>query len=251
MSDELTSDLRELAAEGETPPTLTGAQIRGRAVRRRRRRRTALAAAGASVAGALALVVALSLGGDTDRELPPAASPTVTASSPATPDATVDLGRRVLSVAGRQLPITAGTVKTPTPTGRMTVLAKKAVDVLTARDVGFSDTYDLKAPWVIQLGASDGSENFIATMTYDEKALGNYDRTGGWIGLRQADAKWLYEQLSPGAVIDIEASGAADRTPSPTPTGVDGRGVATAGSTGMDGGAATAGTGTGPGTSGG
>lgn len=104
---------------------------------------------------------------------------------------------------------------------------------------------------MIQLGASDGSENFIATMTYDEKALGNYDRTGGWIGLRQADAKWLYEQLSPGAVIDIEASGAADRTPSPTPTGVDGRGVATAGSTGMDGGAATAGTGTGPGTSGG
>ncbi|MGW3668531.1 L,D-transpeptidase [Streptomyces sp. NPDC005141] len=231
MSDELTSELRELAAEGEQPPTLTGAEIRGRAVRRRRHRRTALAAAGASVAGALALVVAASLGGGPDREPPPAASPTVTPSpSPtATPDATVDLGRHVLSVAGRRLPITAGTVKTPTRTGRMTVLAKKAVDVLTARDVGFSDKYDLKTPWVILLGASDGSENFIATMTYDEKAPGSYDRTSGWIGLRQADAKWLYQQLSPGAVIDVETSGASGRTPSPTPTGADG-GAVTAGS---------------------
>ncbi|MFD9460599.1 L,D-transpeptidase [Streptomyces sp. NPDC060027] len=222
MSDELTFDLRELAAEGEKPPTLTGAEIRGRAVRRRRRRRTALAAAGTSVAGALALVFALSLGGGTDRELPPAASPTVTAPPPATPDATVDLGRRVLSVAGRQLPISAGTVKTPTPTGRMTVVRKKAVGVLTARDLGFNDKYDIKAPWVIVLGASDGSENFIATMTFDEKAPGAHDRTSGWIGLRQADAKWLYQQLSPGAVIDVETSGASDRPRSSTPAGVNG-----------------------------
>lgn len=92
---------------------------------------------------------------------------------------------------------------------------------------------------MIVLGASDGSENFIATMTFDEKAPGNYDRTSGWIGLRQADAKWLYQQLSPGAVVDIEASAG---TSSPTPTGVDG-GAATAGT--------GAGPGAGPGTSGG
>ncbi|MER5469376.1 L,D-transpeptidase [Streptomyces sp. NPDC002685] len=226
MSDELTSDLLELAAESEQQPTLAGADIRGRAVRRRRRRRTALTAAGASVAGALALVAAVSLGGDTDRKPPPAASPTATPSLPAVPDATVDLGRRVVSVAGRRLTLTSDNLTGSTPIVRMTVTAKEATKVIPGRNIGFSGTYELKAPWAIELTAPDGTTDYIAALAYTEKAPVIHDASHGWIGVRLADAKWLYEQLTLGAVVDIKAS---TSTASPTPTGVDG-GSVTAGS---------------------
>lgn len=227
MSDELTSELRELAAEGETLPALSGAEIRGRAVRRRRRRRTALAVTGASAAAALALVVAVNLGGDTDQRPSPAASPTGTPSLPAVPDATVDLSRRVVSVAGRELPLSSGSAWTPTATGRMTVTGKEAVKLMPGSEVGLKGKYSLKVPWVIEFSASDGKANYIAALTYDDKAPGSYDRTSGWIGLRQTDAKWLYEQLRPGSVIEIEGI-----APSSIPTG---RATATA-NTGPSGG---------------
>ncbi|WP_051370354.1 L,D-transpeptidase [Streptomyces sp. 142MFCol3.1] len=206
MSDELTSNLRELAAAGETRPTLTGAEIRGRAVRRRRRRRTVVATASVSAAAALALLVAVDLRGGTDQRPAPAASPTGTPSFPATPDATVDLSRRQIDVAGRVLPVTSGTELRPTATGRMTVTAKSAAKVMPGTTVGLKSGYDLKVSWVIELSSSSGSANYIAAIAYDEKAPGNYDRTTGWIGLRSADAAWLYKQVKLGAVIDIEGS---------------------------------------------
>ncbi|MFF3612563.1 L,D-transpeptidase [Streptomyces sp. NPDC002580] len=226
MSDELVSELRELAAGGEKPPALTGAEIRGRAVRRRRRRRTATAAAGASVAAALALVAAVNLGG-ADRKPPPAASPTaVPAPTRPAADVTVDLSRHVLSAAGRRLPLSSGTSKKPTPTGRMTVTVKNAVARISGATVGFPDAYDFKVPWYLELTAADGTRSFIAGMTYNDKAPGSYDITSGWIGLRPKDAEWLYRQVPVGAVIDIEDPG---RTPSPTPTAAD-RDTATASS---------------------
>ncbi|WP_406331500.1 L,D-transpeptidase [Streptomyces sp. NBC_00203] len=228
MSDELTSGLRELAAEGETLPVLSGAEIRGRAVRRRRRRRTSVAVAGASAAVALALVVAVNLGGGhTERRPSPAASPTGTPSLPATPDATVDLSRRVISVAGRELPLSSGSEWAPTGTGRMMVIAKEPAKVLPATEAGFKVAYDLKVPWVIEFSTSDGTANYIAGLTYDEKAPGNYDRTTGWIGLRTADAKWLYAQLQLGSLIDIEGT-----APSPVPTATAGSGAGAGASTG-------------------
>ncbi|MFF4347314.1 L,D-transpeptidase [Streptomyces sp. NPDC001530] len=215
MSDELTSDLREVAAQGETLPSLSGAEIRVRAVRRRRRRRTAFAVTGACAVAGLALAVVMNLGGGTDQRPSPAASPTGTPSLPAAPDATVDLSRRVISVAGRELPLSSGSAWRPTAAVRMTVTAKEPVKLMPGEEAGIKDDYSLKVPWVIELSASDGTgrTNYIAALTYDEKAPGNYDRTTGWIGLRQTDAKWLYEQLSPGSVIEIEG-----RAPSPSPT---------------------------------
>ncbi|MGW7614077.1 L,D-transpeptidase [Streptomyces sp. NPDC054766] len=226
MSDELTSDLLELAAEGERPPTLTGAQIRGRAVRRRRRRRTALAAAGASVAGALALVAAVSLGGGTDRNPPPAASPTVTPSLPtaASPDATIDLGRRVISVGGRELTLTSDSLTGYVPTLRTTVTVKKPSMRVSGKTVGFGDAYSFKASWAIELSAPDGTTDYVGSLTYNTKGI--YDPSHGWIGLREADAKWLYERLAPGSVVEIKPS--AGGPSSPNPTAVD-RGRATAG----------------------
>ncbi|WP_329546536.1 L,D-transpeptidase [Streptomyces sp. NBC_01356] len=238
MSDELTSELtaelHELAATGEMPPPLSGAEIRGRAVRRRRHRRTAAAVVGASAAAALALVLALNLGGgDTDRHPSPAASPTGTPTTPATPDASVDLFRRVVTVAGRELPLSSGSPLTPTRAGRMTVTAKVSMKVVPAEELRF-EAYDMKLPWFIELRASDGKTNYIAGLTYDEKAPGYYNTTSGWIGLRESDAEWLYGQLKEGSVVDIEGA-APTPTPmstptaaSPTDTAAEGAGTPTA-----------------------
>ncbi|MEV7345201.1 L,D-transpeptidase [Streptomyces sp. NPDC093544] len=232
MSDELTSELtaelRELAAAGETPPPLSGAEIRGRAVRRRRHRRTAATVAGASAAAALALVVALNLGGaGTDRNPSPAGSPTGMPSTPATADATVDLSRRVVTVAGRELPLSSGAVETPTAPGRMTVTSKASMKLMPSDDI-VGPGYDLKVSWFIELLAPDGKTNYIAALAYDEKAPGAYDRTSGWIGLRMSDAEWLYGQLEVGSVVDIEgAAPTATLEPTPTATGLPGESGAT------------------------
>lgn len=200
MSDELASNLRELAQEAETLPPVSGAEIRLRAVRRRRRRRTAVTVAGACAAASLALVVALNLiGGDREDRPAPAASPTAPPSTPAAPDATVDLARRVLTVAGRELPISSGVARSPTATGRVTVVAKEEAKGVPV----FEGKYTQKVAWLIVFRAADGTTNYIRALTEDEKAPGNYDVTDGWIGLRLADAKWLYGELAPGAVIEI------------------------------------------------
>ncbi|MET8134245.1 murein L,D-transpeptidase [Streptomyces sp. NPDC005251] len=215
MSDELTSDLLELAAEGERPPTLTGAQIRGRAVRRRHRRRTALAAAGTSVAAALALVVAVNLGDDTHRNPPPAASPTATPSlPPAAPDATIDLGRRVVSVAGRELTLTSDSLTGYVPTLRSTVTVKEASMRVSGKTVGLGDAYSFKASWAIELTAPDGTTDYVGAMAGNENGV--HTSSLGWIGLRQADAKWLYEQLAPGSVVEIKPSSGGPSSPNPT-----------------------------------
>lgn len=200
MSDELASGLRELAQDAETLPAVSGAEIRLRAVRRRRRRFrwTAVTVAGACAAASLALVVALNPTGGDRGDRP----------SPAAPDATVDLSRRMLTVAGRELPISSGSVRYPTAGGRMMVVSKDSVKALSL----FAGKYMEKVAWVIGLRAADGTTNFVGTLEGDDKAPGNYDVTTGWIGLRRADAVWLYKQLEPGAVIEIR--GAA--TPTPT-----------------------------------
>ncbi|WP_393080361.1 L,D-transpeptidase [Streptomyces sp. LN704] len=210
MSDDLSSDLRELAASGETPPPVSGAEIRFRAVRRRRGRRTAatVSVAGACAAAGLALLLALHLGDGGTRERPsPAASPTAPSRTPVAVGATVDLARRVLTAAGRDMPVSAGMPGRPTPTGRMTVVAKRDVRVVPALEVGPKDVYALKVPWVIELRAADGTTNFVGGLSTDQKAPGNYDVTDGWIGLRSADAQWLYGQLDLGTVVEIGDSG--------------------------------------------
>ncbi|MBD9724523.1 murein L,D-transpeptidase [Streptomyces caniscabiei] len=151
MSDELTLRLRELAESAESLPPGSGAEVRATAGRRRRRRRTTAAVAGGCAAAGLAAVLTLntvSHGTERDSALAASAPPSATA---APPDATVDLSRRVLTVAGRELPISAGTVETPTPTGLMTVTAKADVKLVPGATVGFGDEYDGQLTWVLEL----------------------------------------------------------------------------------------------------
>ncbi|MCZ4511163.1 L,D-transpeptidase [Streptomyces sp. ActVer] len=212
---ELATALRELAHDHETPVPVPGTEIRRRAGRRRRRRQVSFAAAGATAAGALALVLTVVLTGGRDAgSTTPAAS--YTAPTPPTPPATaepspvavaatVDLGRREMSVEGRTLPISSGSLKTPTPTGLMTVTAKYRAATVPGDSAGWNG-YDVKGTWVMRLRTPDDRTNYLLALTWDEKAPGNYDRTGGVIGLRRDDAMWLYEALKPGSVVEVVGS---------------------------------------------
>ncbi|MGI3225811.1 L,D-transpeptidase [Streptomyces sp. GTA36] len=215
---ELATALRELAHDHETPVPVPGTEIRRRAGRRRRRRQVSFAAAGATAAGALALVLTVALtGGQDTGSAPPAASytartPPATAEGEASPvavAATVDLGRREMSVEGRTLPISSGSLKTPTPTGLMTVTAKYRAATVPGDSAGWNG-YDVKGTWVMRLRTPDDRTNYLLALTWDEKAPGNYDRTGGVIGLRRDDAMWLYEALKPGSVVEVVGAAPAE-----------------------------------------
>ncbi|QFQ98854.1 L,D-transpeptidase [Streptomyces phaeolivaceus] len=157
MSDELTVRLRELAESVEAPPPGSGAEIRATAGRRRRRRRTTAAVAGGCVAAGMAAVLTLNVASHGSEQHPPTASRTTQSATRAVPDATVDLSRRVLTVAGRELPVSTGTARTPTPTGLMTVTLKRGSKVVPATTVGLGlgDEYDLKLSWVLELTPID------------------------------------------------------------------------------------------------
>ncbi len=221
---ELAMALRELTQDHETPPTVPAAEIRRRAVRRRRRRKTSLATAGTAGVGALALVLTVAFtGGEHSRSTRPAAgygrpTPSATAESlPATVTATVDLGRRQLVAEGRTVPISSGTVKSPTSTGLMTVAAKYQSSAVPADAAGLS-TYDMKATWVMRLRGPDDRTTYLMSLDWDQKAPGNYDITGGAIGLRRDDAMWLYEMLKPGALVEVVGATPNRRDDASTPS---------------------------------
>ncbi|MFF9868824.1 L,D-transpeptidase [Streptomyces sp. NPDC013953] len=213
MSDELTTALRALAEERQPSPAVPGAGIRRLAVRRRRRRH-ALITSGL-VAACLAVVVPLGMRDGTASphvgEQPPSPSATAAATTAPTPEAaaTVDLSRRVLTAAGRQLPISSGDARHRTPVGAMTVSAKHAEQRMTGDDVGFSGQYDMVLPWVIELRAAGGATNHLAAIPYDDRAPGMRDVTTGWIALRPSDAAWLYQNLGTGDVVTVTGTAPA------------------------------------------
>ncbi|WP_413758110.1 L,D-transpeptidase [Streptomyces sp. MMBL 11-3] len=226
VGPELAVALRGLAQDHETPAAVPGAEIRRRAVRRRRRRGAALATAGTAGLGTLALVLAVVLtgGGDT-RSVPPAAShgvrtppPATTVPSPAPVAATVDLVRHELTAGGRTVPVSAGTEGSATPTGLMTVTAKYESAMLPGTVVGWNREYQVKSAWVVRLRGPDDSTGYLLALDWDEKAPGNYDSTGGAIGLRVEDAMWLYKMLTPGSLVRVVGPDPATSAPS-TPTG--------------------------------
>ncbi|MFE9995968.1 L,D-transpeptidase [Streptomyces avermitilis] len=222
MSDDLTTELRELAESGEVLPVVPGAEIRRRAGARRRRRRTSAAVGGAAAALTLGLALVLNLGGPgAERKPSPAGRPTSTPSTQEAPVATVRLASRILTVDGRTLFVSPGTARRDTPTGRLTVAAKYEVKLVSGEDIGFKGTYSYKVPWMVELRADDGTSVYLGGLSSDEKAPGNYDTTRGWIGLRVVDAKWLYGRLAVGDAVNIEGTASPSDTATPDPAGVD------------------------------
>lgn len=201
MSDDLTAALREVAADYETPAPGPGAEVRRRAALRRRRRRAAVGVAGIAVAG---VVIGLSAFPGTHNDRGSATTPMPGISRVTAAQVTVDLSRHRMSVAGRELPVSAGIAKFPTPTGQMTVTAKYREKSFPASTVGLGGGYTLTLPWVIEFRTPDGGTDYVVALTYyDTSVLGARDVTHGWIGLRPADAEWLYQNVRQGTAITV------------------------------------------------
>ncbi|WP_181361446.1 L,D-transpeptidase [Streptomyces sp. A244] len=215
MSDDLTDLLHQVADRHRVAPSVPAQEIRRQAERRGRRRRAAYAGGAAAVALALAGGLAVAFAGhDGARLAPPAAASASAPPRPSPPQqqratATVDLTQHELVLDGRRLPVSGGTAQHPTPTGRMTVVAKYPERRLPGASVGLGEEYDVAMRWVVELRAADGTTNYLVALTYNEQAPGERDVTHGWIGLRSADAKWCYQLLRPGDVVHIDRTGPA------------------------------------------
>ncbi|WP_327351449.1 L,D-transpeptidase [Streptomyces sp. NBC_01304] len=203
--DEFGSLLRGLAAEAETPPSLSGSQIRLRGEARGRRRRVATSAAVAVV-----LVAAAALGLPRFLETRgTSASPA--ASAPASPSqdpspvrqgrakVSLDLSRRqvVVERAGRKGRVIPVSVQSASPLERLTVVSKSAKLLLPGSAVGIVGDYDYWARWVVELVSDDGSRVFMYQWP---------SKSGrGLIGVQRGeDAEWLYEQLEVGDTVGVD-----------------------------------------------
>ncbi|MGW2742601.1 L,D-transpeptidase [Streptomyces sp. NPDC001450] len=229
LRPELCGALRTLAEEHQFPPPVAGAEIRRLAARRGRRRRTTVVLAGVAAAAALAGTLTVGLGHDSDsgRRTTPAASPRLRTSpapaptpTPAAADAVVDLTGMTMTVDGRIMPISSGVPELPTATGRFTVVAKslKREMEIGSGDGNGSGAAMPSVPWVIELRSADRRKTTaVVALTYDLKAPGTYASTGGWIGLPEADAKWVYTRLDKGAVVLVTGRAPTLRASTPTP----------------------------------
>ncbi|MEU5276179.1 hypothetical protein AB0G87_07190 [Streptomyces asoensis] len=220
MSDELSSALRELAADGTTAPVVGGPATRARALRRRRRRRTAAAlGAGASALALVGFGLFLRLGGDPDgpagSRTPAAASSRSLPPSPATPGAAsgaLDLPGLGLTVDGRAMPVLS---KVDLPSGlpdgtSMTVVAKKIRTALTV-DVIAKGYAVVNVTHAVELRAGEGAPLYVGTVAPDVEAGREYDVQGALIALDPEDAQWLYARIRLGDSITVTTRA----TPSP------------------------------------
>ncbi|WP_019070507.1 hypothetical protein [Streptomyces hokutonensis] len=220
-NDQLSLALRELAAEQEARPVLTGAQVRGRAVRRARRRTAGTLGAAAVALTLVGFALTLDLAGKENggRRLPGAAAPAVPSpsrSAPPSPSAasavpaagTLELTKRALFLGGRVMPLTSDSSNSPAFVGPLTVYAKHDTKVVTV--TGSTDGVGLytEVTLAVELRDADNTPVYVGvTRSYKGKSLGKgtdgTDSTGGWIGLDGADAKWFYQDAKIGTVISV------------------------------------------------
>ncbi|XUL89285.1 hypothetical protein ACQ86D_23780 [Streptomyces galilaeus] len=226
MSDELSVVLRELAAEQEARPVLTGAEVRGRAVRRARRRTAGMLGAGAVALALVGCALTLDLTGkENGRQLPGAAAPAVPSrsqSAPPSPSAasaavstpvsavpatgTLDLAKRALLVGGRVMPLTADSANSPVFVGPLTVYGKHGTKVLTVTEATDGVGLYAEVTLAVELRDADDKPVYVGiARSYKGKSLGKQG-TGAWIGLDGADAKWFYQNAKIGSVLSITAT---------------------------------------------
>ncbi|MFE2419869.1 hypothetical protein [Streptomyces hokutonensis] len=232
MSDELSVLLRELAAEQEARPALTGAQVRGRAVRRARRRTAGMLGAGAVALALVGLALTLDLTGkDNGHRLPGAAAPAVPSQSASpSPSAasaaastpvsavpaggTLDLAKRALLVRRRVMPLTTESANSPVFVGPLTVYGKHGTKVLTVTDSTAGGALYTEVTLAVELRDADNKPVYVGvTRSYKGRSLGKQgtggtDGTGSWIGLDGADAKWFYQDAKIGSVLSITGGSA-------------------------------------------
>ncbi|WP_427921532.1 hypothetical protein [Streptomyces sp. cg40] len=226
-TDELSLALREFAARQEARPVLTGAEVRGRAVRRARRRTAGTLGAGAVALALLGFALTLDLTGKQDdgRRLPGAAAPAAPSQSQAptpSPSAasaavsapvsavpatgTLELTKRALFVGGRAMPLTLDSSNSPAFAGPLTVYGKHDAKVLTVTDSTAGVGLYTEVTLAVELRDADNRPVYVGvTRSYKAKSPGTQGTgsTGAWIGLDGADAKWFYQDAKIGTVISV------------------------------------------------
>lgn len=215
FSAELSTALHEFAAEHETPPVLTGAEVRGSAVRRARRRMAGTLAAGAVALALLAFALTLDLAEEGNQRQVPAASPAVP-STPATSGGasplapvvpitgTVDLRRRILTVGDRVMPLTKEFLNSPKIVGPMTVYKKHDTKVLTVTNPTDGAGYNAEVSLAVELRDANNEPVYVGVaLSYKGKGFAKHDTSSGWIGLDVADAKWFYAYAKIGSVLSV------------------------------------------------
>ncbi|MFJ9244579.1 hypothetical protein [Streptomyces sp. NPDC101776] len=236
MSDELSTQLatalREFAADQETRPVLTGAEVRGRAGHRARRRTAGTLGAGAVALALVAFVLTLGLGdltgstgvsdpaGAGQRRQAPAATPSVSAPAPAprvtaeatptpvssTPAAgTVALGKGVLVVGDRVMRLTSGLPESPEVVGPLTVYKKPDTKVVTVPVLTSQAAYVTEVSLAVELRDAHDEPVYVGiAVSYKGENTGtDAINSGSWIGLDSADAKWFYDNARIGSVLSV------------------------------------------------
>ncbi|MEV8542852.1 hypothetical protein [Streptomyces sp. NPDC051572] len=228
-NSELFTALGELAAANETFPALTGAEVRGRAVRRGRRRMAGTLGAVTAALALVAFALTVDLTDSADSANPagpggshriPAATPTVPSASPSvsTPSpvassavpptpvtAGLDLRKRVLIVGKRAMPLTDSSLNTPKVVGPLTVYDKQPdVKILTVVDSTAGARYNAEISYAVELRDADNEPVYVgAALGYDKENIGKYETSGGWIDLDASDAKWFYASVKTGTAIEV------------------------------------------------
>nr|WSY53162.1 hypothetical protein OG999_25575 [Streptomyces sp. NBC_00886] len=219
---ELSTALHRFAAEHEAFPALTGAEVRGRAVRRAHRRVAGTLVAGTAALALVAFALTLDFTDFTDSAeegkqrqvpaappvVPSASAPSAAASSPTRPalvTGSVDLGKRILIVGKRVLPMTKGSPNTLKFAGPLTVHDKKPdVKTLTVANPTDGSRYNVEISYVVELRDADNVPVYVgAALHFDKANAGKYQDSSGWIDLDASDAKWFYTTVKNGTALSV------------------------------------------------
>ncbi|MGP4013024.1 hypothetical protein [Streptomyces sp. 4N124] len=216
---ELSTALHEFAEEHETPPVLTGAEVRGHAVRRARRRMAGTLAAGTAALALVAFALTLGSAEEGNHRQVPAATPAVPSPPPATSgeatpalptSGTVDLDRGTLTVGDRVMTMTAGVADSRKLMGPLTVYRKLDSEVLPVTNATDGTRYNADVSLAVELRDADNQPFYVgAALSYEAKNMGKYDTTSGWISLDVADAKWFYTSVKTGGVLSVTGPASA------------------------------------------
>ncbi|MBL1083127.1 L,D-transpeptidase [Streptomyces actinomycinicus] len=210
-ADRLTDALREVAVQGRRSAPGPGSVVRRRAVLRRRVRRGGLVSAGLAVA-ATAVLAGTALLDPADRPAPPpAATASTTAPAPlpsdedtAVRDISVDLNTLELHAGGRTFPVSAPGMNHPfrgDSVARVTGRHRHAR--FSASPTGVVEQHD----WVLSFAGSRDDPHFVYGADGMTDVPGRRPSTLGLIGLRTADARWLYAHTTVGTKITITGDG--------------------------------------------
>ncbi|MYW18974.1 hypothetical protein GT039_26200 [Streptomyces sp. SID2955] len=209
-TDRLTEALRGVAGQGRRFAPVPGAVVRRRAVRRRRTRRAVLMSAGLVAAGTAVFAGTVLLDPADRPARPPAATASTTAPAPPAPDDSpvhdirIDLTSLELRAGAVTFPVSAPGMNRPFQGDAVARVTERLRRVrFSSVPTGVVEGHD----WVLSFSGPEREPHFIYSAGPTVDVPGRRPSTLGLIGLRPADARWLYEHTVVGAKVTITGDG--------------------------------------------